>query len=155
MFEKRRAEFCCHRLLCFAAFCLLFRECSFAFELCSQTLYLSNAYSWQFQNVTHFLERKMAELMVTINAANEDKTISLSCPPSMNAENLCTLVCQKLNITPVAKNLFALRKHDTKVFLAGNSFLEKVNNLDLRIRYKVQFCIAIYCFCLRQFLSDF
>ncbi|XP_077293855.1 tyrosine-protein kinase hopscotch [Arctopsyche grandis] len=79
----------------------------------------------------------MAELTVTINAANEEKIITMACPPSINAEDLCTLLCHKLHITPVAKNLFALRKHDSKVFLAGNSLLEKVNNLDLRIRYKV------------------
>ncbi|XP_060536188.1 tyrosine-protein kinase hopscotch-like [Cylas formicarius] len=83
----------------------------------------------------------MAEFALTVNLVLEDeeKTMSVPCLNITTAEDVCMHVCKYLNITTIARHLFALRITGEQLFLMPSAIIkeENVTTVDLRIRFKV------------------
>ncbi|GJQ66748.1 hypothetical protein Trydic_g4688 [Trypoxylus dichotomus] len=80
----------------------------------------------------------MAEIVLKVYLAVDNKIEEVPCVATASAEDICILLCRKLGIGTVARHLFALRIHGKQVFLMQSaSFTEKVKEYDLRIRFKV------------------
>lgn len=54
-------------------------------------------------------------------------------------ENVCKLMCQKLNVPPVVQLLLGLRINGTKLWLAGCRQLLDGEKYEFRIRFKVSY----------------
>lgn len=80
----------------------------------------------------------MDEKSVEVFIVTDSKFVSVPYTNTTYCEDICILLCKQLNIGPVARHLFALRVHGTKLFIPLNSKIsEKNKKFDLRIRYKV------------------
>ncbi|XP_018333328.1 tyrosine-protein kinase hopscotch [Agrilus planipennis] len=79
----------------------------------------------------------MGEPALSVNLVLDKKVMSISYSATTTAEDVCTTVCKKLSIGPVARHLFALRVKDKQIFLMPSAtFTEKNPSYDLRIRFK-------------------
>lgn len=80
----------------------------------------------------------MEEKFIDVFLMTESKFISLPYNSTTCIEDVCISLCKQTNIGPVARYLFALQIHGTKLFMPLNSKLsDKVKKFDFRIRYKV------------------
>lgn len=80
----------------------------------------------------------MSEVDLKVNLAVDSKVEEIRCPATATAEDICILLCRKLGIGTIARHLFALRIHGKQIFLMPSAtFVEKVKEYDLRIRFKV------------------
>lgn len=79
----------------------------------------------------------MADSKLKINLVIDNRTVNVTLTKTTTAEDVCILICKKLNIGPVARHLFALRITGKQYFLKPSAaFADKYNEFDLRIRFK-------------------
>ncbi|KAF3422404.1 hypothetical protein E2986_02653 [Frieseomelitta varia] len=76
--------------------------------------------------------------LAIVYVANEDKELTLAITYGQTIEDLCLKVCKSLGIRPVARHLFALRNHYTKLWYPSAYCLEMKdkNKFDFRLRFK-------------------
>lgn len=76
--------------------------------------------------------------LAIVYVANEDKELTLAITYGQTIEDLCLKVCKSLGIGPVARHLFALRNHYTKLWYPSVYHLEMKdkNKFDFRLRFK-------------------
>ncbi|KAK9304330.1 hypothetical protein QLX08_004310 [Tetragonisca angustula] len=76
--------------------------------------------------------------LTIVYVANEDKELTLAITYGQTIEDLCLKVCKSLGIGPVARHLFALRNHYTKLWYPSAYCLEMKdkNKFDFRLRFK-------------------
>ncbi|KAK1137185.1 hypothetical protein K0M31_001709 [Melipona bicolor] len=76
--------------------------------------------------------------LAIVYVANEDKELTLAITYGQTIEDLCLKVCKSLGIGPVARHLFALRNHYTKLWYPSAYHLEMKdkNKFDFRLRFK-------------------
>lgn len=81
----------------------------------------------------------MEETVISVNTVTEPKIVRVPFVQQRTyADDVCIFVCKQLGIGPVARHLFALREHGSKLFIALSTRLtEKSTKYDLRVRYKV------------------
>ncbi|XP_017885743.1 tyrosine-protein kinase hopscotch [Ceratina calcarata] len=72
-----------------------------------------------------------------VYVANENKELTVSLGHDQTIEDLCIKVCRQLGIGPVARHLFALRNHSTKLWYpVGHTLSSKDKKFDFRLRFK-------------------
>ncbi|XP_033312196.1 tyrosine-protein kinase hopscotch isoform X1 [Bombus bifarius] len=73
-----------------------------------------------------------------VYVANEDKELSFTITYGQTIEDLCIKACKSLDIGPVARHLFTLRDHYTKLWYPSAYPLEMKdkNKYDFRLRFK-------------------
>nr|XP_012148059.1 PREDICTED: tyrosine-protein kinase hopscotch isoform X3 [Megachile rotundata] len=73
-----------------------------------------------------------------VYVANEEKELTYPITYGQTIEDLCIKICKYLGIGPVAKHLFALRNHHTKLWysLAHRLEAKDKNKFDFRLRFK-------------------
>ncbi|XP_076665720.1 tyrosine-protein kinase hopscotch isoform X1 [Andrena cerasifolii] len=76
--------------------------------------------------------------LAIVNVANEGKELTIAINNGQTIEDLCIKVCKSLGIGPVARHLFALRNHCTKLWYPVAHRLEAKdkNKFDFRMRFK-------------------
>ncbi|CAK9807573.1 Tyrosine-protein kinase hopscotch [Anthophora plagiata] len=76
--------------------------------------------------------------LAIVYVANEEKELPLTITYGQTIEDLCIKVCKSFGIGPVARHLFALRNHYTKLWypLAHYLELKEKNKFDFRLRFK-------------------
>lgn len=81
----------------------------------------------------------MEENIIIVNTVTDPKIIKVPYTKITTSEDVCLFVCKHLGIGPIARHLFALREHNTKLFIALSYVFttDKIIKYDLRIRYKV------------------
>lgn len=80
----------------------------------------------------------MEEKNIEVYIVTESKFVLVPCTSNTYIEDVCIYLCKQCQIGPVARHLFALRVHGTKLFLPScNKITDKYKKFDLRIRYKV------------------
>lgn len=80
----------------------------------------------------------MGEYCLSIDHVLDSKPITVKCDNKLTAEDVCIQICKHLNISPLTRNLFALRLTNKNIFLAPcDTIGEKSVTLDFRIRFKV------------------
>lgn len=80
----------------------------------------------------------MEEPTINVLLVTDNKFIKVPYTNSTCVEDICIFLCKQLGIGPVARHLFALRIHGSKLYLTLNvKISEKNQKYDLRIRYKV------------------
>ncbi|XP_053614576.1 tyrosine-protein kinase hopscotch [Plodia interpunctella] len=75
---------------------------------------------------------------VTVSVVTDNSPVIINCSNKRSAEELCIYLCNKHNIPPLTRSLFALRVRGTNYFLKDNSdVLLGTRDYELRIRYMV------------------
>ncbi|OAD58872.1 Tyrosine-protein kinase hopscotch [Eufriesea mexicana] len=76
--------------------------------------------------------------LAIVYVATEEKELTLTITCGQTIEDLCLKVCKSLGIGPIARHLFALRNHYTKLWypLAYHVELKDKNKFDFRLRFK-------------------
>lgn len=80
----------------------------------------------------------MEELSIIVHTVIDNKFVKVPYTNNTCAEDVCIGLCKQLGIGPVARHLFSLRVHGSKLYLTLHSRInEKNQKYDFRIRYKV------------------
>lgn len=82
----------------------------------------------------------MEENIVKVNILKENTTVTVSIPynEKTTAEDVCITLCKELKVGTVARHLFALRKHNTNLYLPPDlNFTKNKSVYDLRVRFKL------------------
>lgn len=76
--------------------------------------------------------------LAIVYIANEEKELNLTIIYGQTIEDLCIKICKSLGIGPIARHLFALRNHYTKLWYSLSYRLEMKNKdkFDFRLRFK-------------------
>ncbi|XP_033329190.1 tyrosine-protein kinase hopscotch isoform X1 [Megalopta genalis] len=76
--------------------------------------------------------------LAIVYVANEKKELTFSYKYGQTIEDLCIKVCKSIGIGPVARHLFALRNHYTKLWYPLAHCIESkdIHKFDLRLRFK-------------------
>ncbi|XP_017778377.1 PREDICTED: tyrosine-protein kinase hopscotch [Nicrophorus vespilloides] len=81
----------------------------------------------------------MAEFALKIKTLTDNKLVPVQWSEELSAEDVCITLCKQLNISTVARHLFALRESTKCVYLHPSATFEpkSTSTFDLRIRFKV------------------
>ncbi|KAF7385653.1 hypothetical protein HZH66_011495 [Vespula vulgaris] len=76
--------------------------------------------------------------LVIISVVTDEKELNISYTVGWSIEDLCIKICKIFGIGPVARHLFALRNHATKLWYPANYKLEnkEKSKFDFRLRFK-------------------
>lgn len=81
---------------------------------------------------------------VTVSVVIDSNPVIMHCSSKFTAEELCTHLCNKYNIPPLTRTLFALRVKGTNCFLKDNSeVLSGSRDYELRIRFMVSLLVYL------------